>query len=216
MKEDCWYKDVCSMNCTDSCIRYLEMEYLINESGIPIAYQYPAILTPEDVDYESFCILADIKDNVLDFVNGNGSLYIASAETGNGKTSWATKLMLKYFDEIWAGNGFRIRGLFLHAPTLLAQLKNFANPLSDEYKRNIMECDLVIWDDIASTELSNYDLSQLLSLIDCRVNNSRCNIYTGNVDNSVTLQKLMGVRLASRIWNRSEVIILKGKDRRTA
>ena len=216
MKEDCWYKDVCSMNCTDSCIRYLEMEYLINESGIPIAYQYPAILTPEDVDYESFCILADIKDNVLDFVNGNGSLYIASAETGNGKTSWATKLMLKYFDEIWAGNGFRIRGLFLHAPTLLAQLKNFANPLSDEYKRNIMECDLVIWDDIASTELSNYDLSQLLSLIDCRVNNSRCNIYTGNVDTSATLQKLMGVRLASRIWNRSEVIILKGKDRRTA
>ena len=216
MNENCWYKDVCTMNCTDSCIRYLEMEYLIKASCIPIAYQYPVSLNPDNVDYESFCLLADIKDEILNFVNGGGSLYIASAETGNGKTTWATKLMLKYFDEIWAGNGFRVRGLFLHVPTFLGQLKNFNNPLTDYYKQSIMDCDLVIWDDIASTELSNYDISQLLTYIDSRVNNSKCNIYTGNVDTNINLQRLMGVRLASRIWNRSEVIILKGKDRRNS
>ena len=213
--EKCWYKEVCRSECSTSCVRYLEMEYLVQHSGIPALYQYPKALKPEQVDYDSFCLLADYKDDVVDFVNGGKNLYIASAETGNGKTSWATKIMLKYFDSIWAGNGFRVRGLFLHVPTLLLQLKNFNNPLSEEYKQHILDADILVWDDIASTELSNYDLSQLLLYVDGRVNSLKSNIYTGNVDSADELQKLMGVRLASRIWNQSEIIILKGKDRRT-
>lgn len=213
--EKCWYKEVCRSECSDACIRYLEMDYLVQHSGIPALYQYPKALEPERVDYDSFCLLADYKDDVVDFVNSGKNLYIASAETGNGKTSWATKIMLKYFDSIWAGNGFRVRGLFLHVPTLLSQLKNFNNPLSEEYKQHILDADILVWDDIASTELSNYDLSQLLLYVDGRVNSLKSNIYTGNVDSADELQKLMGVRLASRIWNQSEVIILKGKDRRT-
>lgn len=214
--ESCWYEKVCNTECSSSCVRFLEMEYLIQNSGIPAAYQYPATLSPEDVDYDAFCDLADIKDNILDFVNGGGNLYIASAHTGNGKTSWATKMLLKYFDEVWAGNGFRVRGLFLHVPTLLLQLKNFENPLSEEFKNNILNTDLVVWDDIASVEMSNYDLSQLLLYIDGRTTNSMSNIYTGNIHNDMTLQRIVGMRLASRIWNKSEVIIFNGKDRRTA
>lgn len=213
--EKCWYKDVCEEVCSTSCIRYLEMDYLVQHSNIPFAYQYPVVLNPEKVDYDAFCDLADIKDCILDFVKNGNNLYIASSETGNGKTTWSIKMMLKYFDEIWAGNGFRTRGLFLHVPTILMQLKNFSSPLSEEFKNHILDADMIIWDDIASTELSNYDLSQLLIYIDSRINNSKCNIYTGNIDSEFKLQKLMGARLTSRIWNQSEIIILKGKDRRT-
>lgn len=216
MNEKCWYKEVCNLECTSSCIRYLEMEYLVDNSGIPALNKYPALLVPDDVDYNSFCRLAEIKDNILEFVNGGKNLFISSSNTGNGKTSWAIKLLLKYFNEIWAGNGFRIRGLFIHTPTLLTELKNFNDPLSTSYKENIMSVDLVVWDDIASTEMTSYDLTQLLIYVDNRIMNGKSNIYTGNVDSSINLQRLMGVRLASRVWNTSEIVIFKGKDRRAS
>ena len=216
MNEKCWYKDVCEMECGSSCIRYLEMEYLVDNSGIPIINRYPVSLIPDDVDYDAFCKLAGIKDNILEFVNTGKNLFISSSNTGNGKTSWSIKLLLKYFDQVWAGNGFRLRGLFIHTPTLLTELKNFNDPLSTSYKDNILSADLVVWDDIASTEMTNYDLTQLLIYVDNRIMNGKSNIYTGNVDSNINLQRLMGVRLASRIWNTSELVVFRGKDRRVS
>ena len=212
-REDCWYKNVCQNECSDTCIRYLEMKYLIDNSNIPKAKQYPVILQA-GVDYDAFCTLAEIKDDIASYVDEGANLYITSSYTGNGKTTWAIKLMLKYFDSIWAGNGFKIRGLFVHVPTLLNQLKNFQKPLSEEYKQNIMNCDLVVWDDIASTDMSAYDHSQLLSYVDQRVFSEKANIFTGNITNFDTLAKAVGVRLASRIYRTSTVVEFKGKDRR--
>lgn len=209
----CWYKDVCDLdNCTN-CIRYNEMRYLVDESGIPFNRQYPDELIA-GVDIEAFTLLAEIKDDILNFVNNGESLYIASENTGNGKTSWSIKLMLKYFDSIWAGNGFRVRGMFIHVPTLLNQLKNFQNPLSELYKQNILNCDLVVWDDIGSNYLSNYDNSQLISYIDQRVFNQKANIYTGNLVDEYQFKQLLGDRLFSRIYKYSTIVIFKGKDRR--
>ncbi len=212
-REDCWYKDVCQNECSDTCIRYLEMKYLIDNSNIPKARQYPTVLQA-GTDYKVFCTLAEIKDDIVRYVNEGFNLYITSDETGNGKTSWAIKLMLKYFDSIWAGNGFRVRGLFVHVPTLLNQLKNFQNPLSEEYKRNLLECDLVVWDDIASTDMSAYDHSQLLSYVDQRVFSKKANIYTGNIADFNALAKSVGERLASRIYRAGTTVIFRGKDRR--
>lgn len=214
----CWYEKVCtaefkqSENCT-GCIRYVEMKNLLNNSGIPVKRQYPEELTA-GCDFDAFCILADIKDNILEFVNEGNNIYICSAETGNGKTSWAIKLMLKYFDCIWAGNGLSTRGLFVHVPTLLTQLKDFNNPLPEEYKKALYAADLIIWDDVASTKLSAYDDSQLLTIIDQRILEQKSNIYTSNQATKENLENSVGMRLASRIWNKSIIVEFKGKDRR--
>ena len=189
------------------------MKYLIEQSHIPKSKQYPVILQA-GVDYNAFCDLADIKDDIVAFVEEGCNLYITSNCTGNGKTTWAIKLMLKYFDEIWAGNGLRVRGIFVHVPTLLNQLKNFNQPLSEEYKQNLLECDLVVWDDIASTDMSAYDHSQLLSYVDQRIFNEKANIFTGNLSEFDTLAKAVGEKLASRIYRTGTVIEFKGKDRR--
>lgn len=210
---NCWYKDVCTLSNCDGCIRYLEMKYLLDNSGIPKNRQLPITLEA-GVDYDEFLRLAAVKENIDDYVNEGFNLYITSHDTGNGKTSWAIKLLLKYFDSVWPGNGFRVRGLFVYVPTLLAQLKNFESPLSDEYKQALLNTDLVVWDDIASTKLSEYDHAQLLSYIDSRVLNKKANIYTGNIVSLSGLQLAIGPRLASRIWNTSLVIEFKGKDRR--
>lgn len=211
--QDCWYKEVCENECTDTCIRYLEMKYLVDNSNIPKSKQYPISLQA-GVDYDAFCTLAEFKDDIARYVDEGFNLYITSSCTGNGKTTWAIKLMMKYFDSIWAGNGFRVRGMFVHVPTLLNQLKNFQKPLSEEYKRNLLECDLVVWDDIASTDMSAYDHSQLLSYVDQRIFSEKANIFTGNMTDFDTLANAVGVRLASRIYRTGSVVEFKGKDRR--
>ena len=188
------------------------MKYLIDHSNIPKNRQLPKELQA-GCDYEQFVKLADIKDNIVNFVDEGENLYICSKETGNGKTSWAIKLLLKYFDQIWAGNGFRQRGLFIHVPTFLVKLKDFTNPLISVYRDMIANVDLVVWDDIASTKLSDYDVQQLLIFTDERISNGQANIYTGNVVTKQELATVLGERLTSRLWC-GYIVEFNGKDRR--
>ena len=216
--ENCWYNKVCNNTCSPNCVRFLEMSYLMEVSRLPKAKQKPIQLRPEDVDYEAFTELADIKDNIVDFVNNGKCLYIASEYNGNGKTSWAIKLLLRYFDQIWDGNCFRCRGVFIHVPTLLLRLKDFDNKKDDadlnDLKRDLLNADIVVWDEIGSDYLSNYDLTQLLTFLDQRDLEEKTNIFTGNLLD-VELRKKVGAKLHSRIWNGSIKIIFKGSmDRR--
>ena len=216
---NCWYKDTCnlyqSLNCSESCIRYSEMKYLLENSNLPINKYIPDKLIPEECDLIAFNRLANIKSDILWFVQSGNNLYITSNHTGNGKTSWAIKLLLKYFNEIWPGNGFNKKGLYIHTPTFLSQIKNSFSVNSSyihKLKEDLLKVDLVIWDDIASTGLSQFDHSQLLMYIDQRLLAGKSNIYTGNLQET-DLYKVLGERLTSRIYD-SEVITLYGKDRR--
>ena len=214
MREDCWYKNVCTQDTCDSCIRFTEMSYLMENSGIPKKRRMPVSLVPDKVDRQSFIELADIKDDIKQFVDNGENLYLCSDRTGNGKTSWAIKLLLKYFDCVWAGNGLRIRGYFINVPMLLTTLKDFGSDELSKIKQILFNVDLIIWDDIASTKLSDYDAGQLLMFIDSRTLNELSNIYTGNITSKEQLEECVGTRLASRIWNCSQIIQLYGIDRR--
>lgn len=210
---DCWYQSVCRMdNSCDACIRYAEMKYLMDNSGLPKTKQFPIKLVPENCDYDKFVQLSDIKNDILNFVSNGENLFICGS-VGNGKTSWAIKILLKYFDEVWAGNGFRVRGMFVHVPTLLLKLKDFNNPLSNEYKQSLLDADLVVWDELG-TIVSNYDYTQLLMYIDNRILNEKSNIYTSNLTTYEELSKCFGERLASRLNTAQTKVVLKGRDRR--
>lgn len=214
----CWYEKVCDNSCQGnhiSCVRYLEMESLMKSSNLPDYMQNPISLLPDDCDLENFRFLKDYKNSIQDHVHNGDNLYIYSETTGNGKTSWAVKILLKYFDEIWAGNGFKPRGIFIHVPTFLSELKDFSSKNEElEYTKKILKSlDLVVWDDIASTELSAYDHTQLLTYIDARVLSKKSNIFTGNFDRT-GMEKAIGQRLTSRIWNTSTQIKFVGGDKR--
>ena len=218
MQEDCWYKTVCSQKDCDVCIRYAEMKHLVETSNLPKARCSVDKLTlyPQDCDLEAFEQLQQIKDDIVGFVERGENLYIVSHTTGNGKTTWSIKLMMKYFDKIWAGNGMRVRALFVNVPTLLNKMKqNISNkdPKIEELMHNLPKVDLVVWDDICGAQLSQYDYSQLLSFIDERVVNGKANIYTGNTLRE-EMPRVVGDRLTSRIWNLSTIIEFYGEDRR--
>lgn len=211
--DNCIYKGACTLECDDNCIRFLEMQKLIELSMLPDTL--PQALYPEACDKQSFDTLRDIKNAILNFANDGKNLYLYSTNTGNGKTTWATKMLLKYFDSVWAGNGFRARGLFIYVPQFLFRLTDFNN--ADEelanIKRLIPTVDLVVWDDIGAKKISDYDNSQLLNYIEQRLQNGKSNIFTSNVGGE-SLNQVLGNRLASRIWKSSVRVELTGRDRR--
>ena len=217
-RADCWYHEVCNaeVNC-NMCIRFEEMSYLMENSNLPKNKRKPIVLSAPECDLGAFKRLADIKSNIVEFVQNGQNLYLTSHNTGNGKTSWAIKLMLKYFDEIWAGNGFNVRALFIHVPTFIIKSKDFktVDMEFEDLKKRMLEVDLVVWDDIASTNLTSFDFSQLLAYIDYRTLNELSNIYTGNCDTKEILTDKLGEKMASRIWNsHTEIITFKGGDQR--
>lgn len=219
-KNKCWYISACgkygSPECNASCIRYMEMDFLMQNSGIPRNKQYSVLLTPSKKDVQAFLTLKEIKDDIIAFVENGESVYIYSHNFGNGKTTWAIKLMQKYFDSVWAGNGFRCRGIFIHVPTFLTKIKEGISRKDEDFetlKNRLMTVDLVIWDDIAATKLGDFDHANLLTYIDQRKLNQLSNIYTGNLDQD-ELQEALGNRLASRVWNDSTPVKFVGADRR--
>ena len=219
-KDKCWYVKVCSKyntpECNPGCIRYMEMDYLMQNSGIPRNRQYAVSLTPSKPDIKSFVSLKEIKDDMIEFVKKGENVYIYSDNFGNGKTTWAIKLMQQFFDDVWAGNGFRSRGIFIHVPTFITKIKEGISRRDEDFetlKSRLLKVDLVIWDDIAATKLSDYDHTNLLTYIDQRKLNQLSNIYTGNLGHK-DLQDALGNRLASRVWNDSTPIRFIGADRR--
>jgi DNA replication protein DnaC len=196
-------------------LRFQEMMYMINASGIP-THIIGTKLVPDDVDYEQFVRLSNIQNNIQEFVSEGNNLYIFSQTCGNGKTTWAIKLILQYFNEVWACNNFKERGLFINVPTFLTKIKAVIGHPDEQFEkmRNLIESvDVVVWDDIASTKLSDFDYNTLLTYIDKRTLEGKCNIYTGNVHPRY-LESYVGQRLTSRISNKSALVELKGVDRR--
>lgn len=218
MNKDCVFFEVCQTkdNCSVDCIRYAEMKYLIDNSGLPNNLKGKTILMPEKVDYDAFVSLANIKDNIEDFVKEGKNLYIYSENVGNGKSSWLAKILKTYFNRIWAGNGFKKRGYFLYLPTFLIELKESISNKNDELeelKEFLKTVDLLCIDDIAASTLSEYEHNYLLYIIETRLSNGLSTLYSSNLNEEGLLQYL-GTRLKSRVFNNSQIIHLQGSDRR--
>lgn len=218
--DNCWYKENCNLwngsKCNNSCIRFSQFKYLVKNSRLPGRLSYPITLEPNECDLDAFYKLQNIKDNIVEFVNEGKNLYIYSKSFGNGKTSWASKIMLKYFDNIWSSNGYRTRALFIPVTEFFIELKQnltLRNERVYQLFEMIKRVDLVVWDDIGISGVSAMDLENFYSLLNFRINAGLSNIYTGNL-NKQEMEQCLGPRLTSRIWNGSLRVEFLGEDRR--
>ena len=209
----CWYQQGCklqSQGCKKRCQQYLVMNWLITSCGKPNAEDYLKTLHPvTKQDLTIFKRLNEIKDNIVDFVQNGNNLYIVSKNLRNGKTSWAIKLMYRYFDRIWHYCGFTVRGYFIYLPDLITKLKTFSYRETKEFEvidHNLKNADIVIWDDISSMELTANDQNVLNTYLGLRVQKNLSNIYTGYYTGD-NLNNVIGERLSNRILN-SEIIEL--------
>jgi DNA replication protein DnaC len=124
--------------------------------------------------------------------------------------------MLAYFNEVWAGNGFRRRGIFVSVPEFMDRNREIINNRDEEFvkiREDLLKCDLVIWDDLTSIKLTDFNHAVLFNYIDARMLSNKANIFTGNVDYEGMVKNLGG-RLASRVWNGSEIVQFVDQDKR--
>ena len=212
--ENCWKKEVCKSCTGERCEWFKEMMYLMENCGLPVAKQDSIKLTPEECDYDIFCELNDIGSRMDEFVYEGKNLFLCSNQVGNGKTSWAIKLMHKYFALIAEHNCYMPRALFVSVPLLLVELKDFENPVSREFRKRLKEIDLVVWDDIADAVITPYDYLQLRAYIDWRVLAKKSNIFTSNCADKKDLIKILGDKLTSRVYDISKVVEFRGKGKR--
>ena len=214
--QSCWYKRICTEQCSENCIRYKLMYSLFKQSNLPEALWDYKSLTCKDKDYSAFKELQAKSDAILNFIEAGNNLYIYSENCGNGKTTWAIRLMYSYFDKIWHKSCFDCKALFISVPKFLYNCKR---SISQDVKgfeelcNLISEVDLVIWDDIGEMKASDYEHQILFQYIDDRINSKKSNIYTSN-KNKEQLEDVLGVRLASRIYNCSECIEFLEEDKR--
>lgn len=189
----------------------------MDNSGLYPAQQKPISLYINDsneVDREAYKRLAEIKKNIVNYIQEGNNLYICGENTGSGKTSWSIKLLHSYFHYCAENNYENLLGMFVNTTDLLLKLKDFNNPLPQKYKDNLENVDLVVFDDIAVTGISQYDFTQFFNIINKRLSAKKSNIYTSNITSCDQLEKILGVRLASRIYEASEIIKFKGMDMR--
>lgn len=219
-KEECWYKSACkyynSEECKDTCLSFLKMHYLVNHSLLGKRYQHPIILFPDKCDIESFEYLVSIRKDIVNYVKCGRSLLLLSKDTGVGKTTWSSKLMLQYLSKIKDTSDFKPRALFINVPDLCNRLKlSISRPdeTLDYILKYIKDVDLVVWDDIGSDSISSYEHGNIYSIINYRVDNNKSNIYTTNATEE-KLKELFGVRLWSRIYNMSDIVEFYGTDKR--
>lgn len=211
--DKCWFNGKCSKygteQCNCGCKIYFQYYYLVNLANIPPNKQHPNELRLNaGADIAKYKYLSKVKDNINEFVADGCNLYLYSENPGNGKTTWAIKLMSKYFSNIISNNGTRCRGLFLNVDEFLMQKKaqiNNPNHRFREMELLIPTVDLVVWDDIGISKLKEYDHQILFPLINTRILNNKANIFTSNVIDE-QLYHNIGARLGNRILDTSTIV----------
>lgn len=186
MYEKCFYKSVCEKECVyeSGCNDCYHMQLLMDKGHIPKTMQHPHKMYPQKCDEKAFEKLFNIASNIVQFVNQGKSLCIFSANVGNGKTTWAVRMLLNYFD--WAKDYYsdNLFGAFVNVPEFLFNAKSeISNPTSwfNEYHKSLYNCKLLVLDDIGLKVASGYDTDLLYVLINYRTNNGLSTIYTSNV-----------------------------------
>lgn len=211
--EQCNHKD-----CDKFCLRKYKMDSLYSAALMSESQKKHITLRVDEdgTDLEQFKQLAEIEKNIVSFVSEGKNLFLHSSIAGNGKSSWSLRLIEAYFNKIWARSEPKCRALFISVPRFLLAIKdNISNKSSyvEYIKENVLEADLVIWDDIATKASSEFEASHLLSIIDNRIALGKSNIYTSNL-NRQQLYSALGERLTSRVANMSIDIELYGSDKR--
>ena len=202
----------------DFCIKLFKINKLQDNALLTEKQRERIVLRldEDESDKVAFDRLKQIEQNVEKFVDYGGNLYLYSKNCGVGKTSWALRLLNTYIERIWYKSDITCRGLFLNVPYFLNALKENFDSKSENIehiKKYIYDADLIVWDDVATKGLTVFETESLLNYIDGRIQRGRANIYTSNLA-GVELKKAVGDRLYSRVMNQSEIITLRGVDKR--
>ncbi len=215
--KNCWLRENCSqLYCNQPCIKRIKLDFYYNEGLITDKQRKRIKFMPDKKDLDTFKYLSKISDNIVKFVKQGGNLYIHSKQCGNGKTSIALRLVQSYLENIWPTADLTCKVLFINVPRYLIEIKNNISERSEyieHIRKNVLVADLIIWDDIGTKGLTQFEHENVLSLINARLDAGKANIYTSNLSKE-ELHESVGDRLYSRVYSLSDDVELFGDDYR--
>lgn len=216
---NCPFYEKCNhIDCDGFCLKRFKLSYYLDNAFIPEnrRKRIKLFIDDDNSDLEAFTKLDEIDKNIVSFANEGKNLFIYSQNTGNGKSSWCFRMCLTYIGRTWSHKSLYPIVMFISVPRFLIELKqniNERSPYVESILKNATKADLVIWDDVGSKNGTEFEVSNMLSIIDQRLADNKANIYTSNLCGE-DLHTALGDRLYSRIYNNSDCIELKGKDKR--
>lgn len=197
-------------------------KFILNNSYLP-RYQWIEDSLKALDDSESFKRLVEIRMDLLHFLSSElNNLVICSNNLGNGKTSWAVKLMLTYI-ELQKGKLDYVDEkkinvdnydycVFCQSVPFLVEMKQFgSNKKSYEMYQRLCRTNLAIIDDLGAAPMSQYDYNIIYAIFEKRLFEGRPTIVTTNFANKESAEKELGPRLVDRIWSNSEIIEFKNR-----
>lgn len=215
--ETCWYERTCqkrevicnNLKDCSNCTRYLQMKLQTEMANIPGELPMEHRLDETKQDLQAYITLKNL--DIQDFVVNGKSLVIESTECGNGKTTWAKKLLLRYM----AKKVGRINtGYFLNLPTVFGEVKEAITTKEVlPYARIFSTVRLLVVDEVGAKKLSEFEENWLLRMISEREKGKGlATIYTMN--SSPEMKEILGKRLYSRIYTKSQHVVFLEKDKR--
>lgn len=157
-------------------------------------------------DLKKYEYLDYVKTNIEEFIENGCNLYIYSPYLGNGKTSWAVKLLNQHIKNVCeSGNtDTDLVGLFVNVDKfLVTQVKPLK--INQSYIKLCQQVDLLVLDDIGATQLSSLEEQVLRSIIDTRLINGKSTIYTSSAIDD-TLYHVAGDRIANKVLESCTIV----------
>lgn len=202
-------------------------KFILENSYLP-KYQWIEDELKSLDDKAAFKRLSEIRNNLQDFLIGNlnddglNNIVLCSENLGNGKTSWAVKLMLTFI-ESQKGRLNKVEDslvtvdnydycVFCQSVPFLVEMKQFGNNKhSYEMYQRLCKTSLAVIDDLGAVPMSQYDYNIIYAIFEKRLFAGMPTIITTNFADKKSAEKELGPRLVDRIWNNSEIINFKNK-----
>lgn len=241
LKTECAIKDFTGCKeCEGSkykCKKSIALEAFTKASDIDLRYLHNPSLCKLNAnlpgaDKEAIKQVNKYRLNIADCVaSGNFNLLLASPKVGNGKTTGAISIGMRYIQE--AANKCSLDDqyryifpvLFVSWPEYVFE-RNLCYTDNKSYKglykginwRDYIELmknvELLILDDIGCTNTNKTELDTLYFIADYRYKNKKSTIYTSNVDPG-QLQKLLGDRVYDRAFPQgTKIVVFKDNSHR--
>lgn len=182
---------------------------LFERSGLPQKYFEPQVLVEREADKECWEWLESVRANIVEEVRNGLSIVITSKTVGNGKTSWAVRLLQRYLAETALDGRMVEKGMFVVSAQLLTEFGdyNYFQTMQEFLERfeRLKTCELLVIDEIGGGSLNKASYPYLYDLVNYRVDNNLSTIYTTNYSDDEIIE-LLGQRLYSRIYDTSVVL----------
>lgn len=186
-----------------------KVHQLLVESGVPKKYLVPQNLVLRKADDLAWQWLEDYRSNVVKNVNEGRNVVITSSTVGNGKTSWAIRLLQRYIAETALDGLLDVKGVFCVSSSMLEIFGDFGYFETSieffNYLNRLKTCRLLVIDEVGSGRVTQVSYNHFYDLINYRVDNNLCTIYTTNYSDE-KIQDVLGKRLYSRIYDTSTVV----------